>query len=89
MILNRDAGAERSSSHTGPRPTRRPTRTTAGGEGVVNMLRSHVSVVAAVILRQKMINAVALVVRDASRGVAADTGPTRRSQRHVPLGGAR
>lgn len=89
MTSGRDAGAMRSSSRTGLRPLGALTRTTVGGEVVVNMPRSQVSVVAAVILRRKMINAAALVVRNASRAVAADTGSVRPSQQHVQLGGAR
>lgn len=75
MVLNRDVGALRSSSHPGLRLLRRSTQTTVGDESVVNMLRGQVSVVTAVILRSKTI--------------AADTGPLRLSQRLVPYGGAR
>lgn len=46
MILNRDAGAVRSSSHTGLRTMRRPTQPTVGGEGVVNMPRVNPAVAA-------------------------------------------
>lgn len=54
MTLNRDAGAVRSSSHAGLRPTRRPARTTVDGEGVVNMPRVNPAV-AVVTPRQMMV----------------------------------
>lgn len=54
MIMNRDAGAVRSSSHTGPRPMRRPTQPTVDGEGVVNMPRVNPAV-AVVTPRQMMV----------------------------------
>lgn len=40
MNLNRDVGAERSPSHTGPRPTRRPTNPNVGGVVVADEPRA-------------------------------------------------
>lgn len=82
MNLNRDASAMRLSSHTGLRPTRRPTQPTVDGEVVVNMLRSRAFVVAAVLLRRWMVNTLPQVAHDASHVVAYHTGLVRSSQRH-------
>lgn len=57
MNLNRDAGAVRSPSHTGPRPTRRPTNPNVDGAGVVDMPRA-MPAVAVVVPRQASSTAV-------------------------------